>query len=274
MHRFAKLESHHHSNYPMAYTSMARASMKSVHNQLKRFNSNSEKKILDYINMKTYKKKPNTKKQKKKGIIKKRIPRLIQSKTKLIRVRATDHISMTCASGAIDGNVINVMSVNDPFVTDSNVQPLGYDQWATMYNKATVVGCKVSVSIYNSGTTALVYGMAVMPQSKGSTTLPGYEYYKEYPSNKARILSPDVDHGYMTITTAPKKHLHAKNILQNDDYAQDLDGTSTSPTETYFIHYYIQPISKSGAATADAIVDVDYIVALHDPIIPGRSAHV
>lgn len=216
---------------------------------------------------KTYRKKS----RKNRKIIKKRIPRAIAPATKLIKCKMSDYLAFTCTSGAIDVKTVNGTNIVDPYGTSSAQQPLGYDQWKTLYRTAYVLGCKVKLTVWNNDTTACVFGVTVMDKNQGTTALTNYEYYREVPKTRSRLLSPDVDHGYIVNQTSTKKALNVRNITDNDTLRTNLQ-SDTAPSETYYIHAWCQPINQAATmSSVPCVLDVEYLVLLTNPIIPARS---
>lgn len=232
---------------------------------------NSENKNLGLNKMRKNLRKTNKRKFKKRGIVKRGIPRTLQPANKLIRVKMTDYQYFNCTAGAIAIKTFSGTNIVDPLDTASVQQPLGYDQWKAMYRTAYVVGMKVRCTLWNNQTTALMYGITMCDKNQGTTALTNYEYYKEVPKTVSRLLSPDVDHGVLTNAISTKKALHVKDIKDNDGIRVNLQSDS-APSEQYYAHVWVQPVDQTTALSqVQAVLDVEYIVLLTNPIIPSRS---
>lgn len=219
-------------------------------------------------NQSSYKKKQ----KKKRGVIRKRIPRTLQDRTKLIRVRASQYVPISMTSGAISGVSIQANSCDDPFTTGGTGQPLGYDQWKSLYRSAYVVGSKVDVTVHNADSQSVVFGITPMPLSQGTSFLSNYEHYREMDGTRSRLLSPDVDHARLISQVSTKKHLHRRNIVDENDLKLDLVNES-QPVDTFYWHFWIQPTNQIVTVNStECILDVEYYVLLTDPIVPSRSS--
>lgn len=209
--------------------------------------------------------------RKRKGIVKKYIPRAITSQNKFIKCKVSDYQTLTCTSGALASTMVDCASIVDPFGGFGSGQPLGYDQWGSLYHTAFVVGTKIKVSLWNNQSTALAYGINIMSKDQGYTALTDYEHYRELPKCISRILSPDVDHGYLVNKVSTKKHLGLKDIKDNDTLRNNIaDGVT--PSEHFYAHIWAQPLDKTTTLTAvQAIIDVEYIILLTNPVVPARS---
>lgn len=227
------------------------------------------KNLVNNKNMKV--KKQYKKRQKKRKIIKKGIPRTIAPASKLIRCKASNYIAYTCTSGALDMKEVNAVNIVDPFASGSTQQPLGYDQWKSLYRTAYVLGCKVKLTVWNNDTTALIFGITVTDKDQGTTALTNYEYYREVPRTKSRLLSPDVDHGVITNQSSTKRVLKIKDLVDDDSLRTDLSN-EIAPSQAYYIHTWVQPLNQAATlSSVPAVIDVEYIVLLTNPVIPARS---
>lgn len=220
-----------------------------------------------YVQTKTKKKKRNGVK----GIIKRPIPRTLQPRTKLIRVKMTDYQYFNCTTGALATKAVSGTDIVNPLGASSTQQPLGYDQWKALYQTAYIVGTKVKMTLWNNSTTAVVCGITAMPKASASTALNSYEHYKELPHTHARMLSPDVDYGTVNMKVSTKKHLGIKDISDNDTIRNNLF-SDISPSEEFQLHCWLQPLDQ--ATTLNQVpcyIDIEYLVLLTNPIAPSRS---
>lgn len=212
--------------------------------------------------------------QRRRGIIRRRIPRSLVPHSKL--VRATTVYSGTTSTTAdlvpvVAANV-RCQNINDPTGTSSNQQPLGYDQWAAFYNRAKVVTCKVTFTVHNASSKAIVYGIQYVPEN-GDSALSPWQYKAESPGNINRLLSPDVDHGTISMIRRTKKDMNIKDLKDCDDVAIALDGTSTGPNRNTYLSCWVANHSTSTAGAFDYTVKIDYIILLDQYKIPARSTY-
>lgn len=217
-----------------------------------------------------YRKLNKRKRKKKRGVIKKRLPRAIQPRSKLIRLKTSQFHQFTGTTGALSRLAVQGNSCDDPYTTGSDQQPLGYDQWKALYKSAYVIGSKVSVTFHNESTVSAMVGISPTQIPQGTTPLASYEYYKELPGTTSRLLSPDVDHCYIQSKRSTKKFLHLKNMTDEEDYKMDLI-TETPPDRLYYYHIWTQATDQATTVNVEAVIDVEYIILLRDPIIPSRS---
>lgn len=234
----------------------------------------------DKMGTKIYMTQKKKKKTKQRGIVKRFIPATIAPKRKLVRVKASQYGTIECPAGAIGKTPVNMFNICDPFSASSNQQPLGYDQWQTLYNSAVVLGVKLVARIHNRSTVAVITGITACNEGQGTTTLTDYEHYQEIKGTKSRLLSPDVDHTTMFMKVNTKKHVGVRKIMDEDEWhCLDL-ANETAPVRTAYFHLWAQPMDQATALTnastnsVQVNYTVEYIILLHDQIIPStRPTH-
>ena len=202
------------------------------------------------------------------------IPRTLQPRTKLIKIRSVDYQNHTHASGAIAVAKIQHNSIDDPFTSLGTGQPLGYDQYKALYKKAIVLASRCFAEVHNNTSTAIMVGITAVPYNQGTTALTTYEHYMEAPNTKHRLLSPDVDRANMSMQMSTKKLLQIKNYKDNKTELEIDLNAETPPTNLSYWHLWSQPQDQITETTGTALqltITMEYIVLLTDPIIPARS---
>lgn len=205
------------------------------------------------------------------GIIRRRLPRTLWSREKVIHTKMVDSYSSAGgASGAIEMRQISAMNVNDPFGGSSTQQFLGFDQWKTLYKKACVLGIKITARLHNKGSVGAMFGISAHPENQANTALDNFEHYMEIGPTKARLLSPDVDHGILTFTINTRRHLHLKSLRDEDAFHCNIS-TDVEPSRTFYLAVWHQPVDQATQCAYEVVLTYDYIIRLFDPIIPARS---
>lgn len=203
------------------------------------------------------------------GRLKRRIPRALTSRTKLVTVKAVNYANLA-GTGTLVSTNTQLNSVDDVFGTTDTGQPLGYDQWKALYKRAIVIGSKIVVKFHNRGTSAAMVGVWPSPLNQSTTALTNYEYYMETAGCKARLLSPEMDHTVVYHKVSTKRHLQVKDLRDNQRLSIDLVN-ETAPTDICWWHVFAQVVDQSAAYAVDAVITMSYVVLLVDPIIPARS---
>lgn len=207
--------------------------------------------------------------RRRRGLRRKPIPRALTTNTKLIRCKAVSYQNYTPA-GTLTRVPVQLNSIDDPFVSNGNEQPLGYDQWKALYKYAYVVGSKVTVKAHNNGTVAAMIGITPCKIDQGTTALTSFDHYMELPGTKSRVLSQETDHCTFAHQVSVKKFLSIKDIRDNDDYRVVL-AAETPPSTIAYWHVWSQAMDATGTIDIDVVLTAEYLVLLTDPIIPSRS---
>lgn len=213
-----------------------------------------------------YRRKP--KRKARRYIKRRRVPRMLVPQSKVFRMRTTDYQTLG-ATGAINILKIAANSIADPFIASGAQRPLYYNELKTLYRTAIVLGAKVKVKCHNSGTPAIIFGVTKMPYDY-SATIDSWEYAEEVGKTKSRILSNDVDHGYLQIGMGIKNHFRVSNITDGSEYSADIENNG-EPSKRAEIFVWAQAMDQTSVWTCDCHVTIDYIVLARDPYIPVRS---
>jgi len=203
------------------------------------------------------------------GRLRPRVPRPLTARSKVISCLASKYVNLS-GTGTLIPLYLQLNSCDDPFTGGGTGQPLGYDQWKSLYKRAIVLGSKVDVRFHNRGTVAVMCGTYPVPLNQGASALSSYEYYAEVPGAKMRLLSPEMDHIRMFQSRGTKKHLQVTNVKDNAELSIDLVN-ETAPTKLAYWNVFAQAVDQTSAYAVDAVVTIRYIVLLLDPIIPARS---
>lgn len=199
-----------------------------------------------------------------------RVPRSVVPYARLVKLRATEHLTLTGTTGAIATHNIYWNSLQDPFVSDSTNQPLYYDQIKTMYRTAIVLGAKITVQFHNnSSTVPLVAGLYCVPWDN-SQSLTNYEYYREASwTGRQRILTSDIDIVTLTQKISGKKFFH-QSMKNESDFRADIENDG-DPSKLGAAAYFIQALDQAATATCFVVVTLEQVVKLQDPYTPSRS---
>lgn len=165
----------------------------------------------------------------------------------------------------------------DPNISGVGHQPYLFDEMNALYNKYTVLGCKVTV-VLRPGSTSNTYAMNVFGETSQLTSIQyPFSLGLEKPGVKRLMFNASSSNVYvpqkvMTFYWSAKKEFRAKDrteLLSNNDY----EGTSSTNPNTQAYLYLTYQAQQNQQTTAKLACDVliDYIVVWHDPKQPGQS---
>lgn len=200
-----------------------------------------------------------------------RIPRRIPTMwepARTVKMKAVYTTTNAGTSGSLVTYQVSGINVLDPFLGVSAQQCLGSDQWASLYTKCKVLGTDVKFIVHNKGTTAVIVGIAPIPESN-ATPVTTWDQYSEFPGCVKKMLSPDDDTCNLWKRMNTRRWMKIRNLKDETDVACTFP--TTGPTRDYDINCFIQSMDKSTTNAVELLIEVTYTVYLYDRIIPSRS---
>lgn len=164
--------------------------------------------------------------------------------------------------GSIDVYTFRGNSVQDPDYTGGGHQPNSFDQYATIYNKYKVMGCKLTIDATNNTDTV---GTVVGIQASNSPSF-GYTGYPEPIEQqrcKSTILTGKEGQGNrirLSKYYSSKAILGKKNI-NDEDYGAEV---TTNPTDEWYWHVFSQALNQSSSWQVSIMVQLTYYVKFYD----------
>ncbi len=180
------------------------------------------------------------------------------------RLDYTDQFDIVCTSGALSVYTFNSNGLYDPDQTGTGHQPLGFDQYATQYNRYRVLRMDYLVIFGNPAVSYSSFRCTVA-HVNGSTV----------PSNPAIFEVPYSTQGAVSTYGAPLKlrgsfdltklNSDPKKYRVDDRYSALVTG---NPAEVMYCHLGIMP---NATATLRVHVKFVYHVEFYDIETPGSS---
>lgn len=215
--------------------------------------------------------------RRKRGYLRRRrVPRTLAPPRQLVKLKLTQGVALNPgAAGAIATTNFIINDIADPEGASGVQQPLGYDQWSTLYQRFCVIGAKAYLIMHNEDTSyAQVYGMHATTEANALTS---YEHYRELPNTRMKLLTPDVDHSGVVGKYSIKKLTGVKKLL----HETDLNGTTSSyagggqasPDRKVYLQLFAQPLQGQDSGVMRGYITIEYLVVFYDPVIPSRSTN-
>ena len=154
-------------------------------------------------------------------------------------------------------------------VVGSGVQPNGFAQMSAMFNKSTVLGCKMTLTVLPSTGqhSRAIYIEKTLVNRFGTPSFVLNEILaRRY--TRYCVISSGPGTGWkprVTQTCSPKKFLGLKDIRDNDEVSALGDSL---PEKEIFFNYAMAPTHSTEMQTIDVIAQVSYVVLYTDPITP------
>lgn len=166
------------------------------------------------------------------------------------------------------GYIFRGNSCFDPDFSGVGKQPLGFDQWANMYNKYRVRASKIVIQLSNTNTTVPA-SVSLYPSEDAS--LPGtIEGALSQPYSKQKISGIASSTPNLTLThyMSSKKMLGVKSIEMADEFAAF---TTADPTNEWFWIIFVANLSTAGVVTFQGLVKITYYVEFFDRVLQDIS---
>lgn len=198
---------------------------------------------------------------------------------KLVKMRYIDQtISLDPGTGIgfTSNHTFRCNGVFDPDFTGIGHQPMSYDQWATIYNKYTVVGAKITVKYQNDGTNKTPGWLGVTlskdpasPATKFSSInnlleskLTGMNIKQVGMIYPSQTSSRGVQGTQVTKSFSAKKFFGVTNVRDSDHLTSLVDTTPASPA---YFHVFGCSIDGNNPGAINLLVQIDYIVLFTEP---------
>lgn len=196
-----------------------------------------------------------------------RFTRAVQPQMVYRTLKSVIQWTFNAGAGAISAVTCTVNSINDPTDAMGAGRPLGYTEYAALYDRYCVVGGYITMEgVSVDASIPLVVGINVQ---RSSTLLTTFEHYKELPHTADAIITPDMDKFklYLPFRVAP--YFGKPKILSQENLCSDF---GSNPVDTLRGHFYVQPVDKtSDPGNVHTVITIVQRVALFKPRIPARS---
>lgn len=182
-----------------------------------------------------------------------RVPKLRNAVTDrmMCKLKYADVKTLTSTTGSVATHQFAINDLFDPDYTGTGHQPLYFDEYAAIYNKYKVFGCKYKIMILSK--TDDVNGMLSINASDDSTTpvSSATEFMEQGNARQAVVSGQEgQNRKYITGYFSIKKLLGVKN-LQDDDFRT---AVSTNPSNRVFMNLCYQSFDSGTSSLNVAIV--------------------
>lgn len=166
-------------------------------------------------------------------------------------------------AGAASQYVFSANGVYDPNITGTGHQPLGFDQLMPLYDHATVIGSKITITAENTDTT---YAQILsLHMQDNTTTVTNQEILIENGSCKYTIINNTAAGGstkILSMKANPNKFLGRSHPLSEDDLQNTI---SSNPLEQCYWVVSAQPNSASDTNLVYFSVLLEYMTVFFEP---------
>lgn len=173
--------------------------------------------------------------------------------------------STTLTSGALTfvEHKFRGASIFDPDFTAGGHQPLGHDEWSTLYGRYRVIASKITVNFANRDTTYPVLGIVVPVEF--SSALGSGQTAMEYHMAKYKMMSAKSDGNSIALVSQP--WISTANFKGDKGAKYDKDLTAAfgaNPVQEFWYSVGVFNPSFAAAINCSITVAIEYKVQLYD----------
>lgn len=189
----------------------------------------------------------------------------------LVKLPYSDNYATNLAAGTGQTRVWNLNSIYDPDRTGIGHQPLGYDQWATFYNRYRVFKVAYNISITNLTSDSAVMG-GIVPTNAAFGAFNDMSVFEQPHMKKFHIGSVASNS-----TKTLKGVIHLPRITGRPLVSYKSDNVyqaqfTASPNEIMCLNLLTYPLNSNAGIVMS--VRLVYFVELYDPKpMPLSSTH-
>lgn len=207
------------------------------------------------------KRKCNKKKRKYKKNYKLTVPNGMP-KTGRTKLRYVENLSLTGTTGAIATSMWRANSAYDPRYASGGHQPMGYDQWTTLFNHYVVVGSKITAKFQNSSDIPTT--MCGIYLSADTTSV--YSNWADFiEADKGNyIQTSDSERSYVATEKFSCRRFF--NLVDpKDGIGRVGAGIGNDPQEGAYFVIWIQAKDAASTSTVNVTILIEYIIDFSEP---------
>lgn len=182
---------------------------------------------------------------------------------RIAKLRYAEQTTITSTSGVLDSIRFRANGIFDPNVDIGGHQPMGFDQWSTLFNHYVVLGSKLTMSIvpFDAGggpcaTGAYLTDGSTVPYTSASE-------FMEAKKGTVKLISPDQRKAtYVVSKFSAKKFYNVKDV--KDNVSRIGSPVSADPSDQAYYVIWVQ--NRDGSTSSySVLVQIDYIVLFSEP---------
>jgi len=202
-----------------------------------------------------------------------RIARSPIARRTIVKMRYCDRLPiLPGTSGIATSYQYRANSAHDPDYTGIGHQPLGYDEWSTFYDRYTVLGSKITVTVVPTGASGSADTcICNLRVSEDTTTTGNMTELTEQGDTRYTIVTDSDNNGKVTLRKkfSPKRFFGVNKVMDNDDLSAPIGANPVK--EAYYTFSIASLSTATSAAVVHCYVTIEYIVAFTSPKPIGQS---
>lgn len=189
---------------------------------------------------------------------------------KLCRLRYCDTIWLDPTATGVDSHYFCSNGLYDTDITGTGHQPLGFDQWMTIYNHYNVLGARIKMTplIQNETASASGYYGIILDDNTTFSYTSGPEII-ESKQGKGAVLLTNMP------ANKPKsawRSFSSKKFFGHSALEDSNKGSSSAnPTEKAYFGTWMSSITSSDPTGVNFMIEIEYIVLFTEPKFLAQS---
>lgn len=183
----------------------------------------------------------------------------------MVKLRYVQEIQADPAAAGVYSYYFNATSLFDPNSSGGGHQPLGFDQWATIYAKYTVVGSKIKATF--APTTAAVtvpaYAGIILDDNATFSYTSGPQIYESKQGKQnTKIIGGNANARKVTCTRSySARKFHGKPPLTNGDIEANVTG---NPNDNVYFGVWTGSINGTDPPAMTILIEIEYIAVFSE----------
>lgn len=185
-------------------------------------------------------------------------------KVRRAHLRYADTIDLTSTVGSMAAYRFRATSLFDPDQSGTGHQPMGFDQWAQLYNHYVVVGAKISIKSLSGQSGSSISSICGCYISD-DTTFPysTSDGFIEAKRGAWRTMTHQRNTVSFYVKFSTKKFFNITDV--KDNVTRVGAAVGANPTEEAYFNVWFQDLDGTTSATGRFQICIDYIADFSEP---------
>lgn len=184
--------------------------------------------------------------------------------SQIVTLRYVDKLQKDVSAGGYSTQTYSANGINDPDVTNTGHQPIGFDEYMKFYNNYRVLGSKITFrQIFTSSTTNATPALVHIDgnQSNVATAFDSPQTFLENFGGIATFMSGNYDSAHFIPNTISRTFSAKKAFGPTWRSTSAFWGSDGyNPGTQYYYHIYFWSVDGNDPTGVNYLVQVDYIV--------------
>ena len=180
------------------------------------------------------------------------------------RLKYAETVALSLTGGTVTDYQMRLNSLYDPNQTGTGHQPMGFDQYATFYNRYRVFGTSYRITVLPTGTNT--GHICIVPNNSNTGLTTSIDDCREQPRSKIKSLALDVETVLAGKISLPSLGGVTTVQYRSDDRYQSV--VSDNPVEHYGLHIGLLSFAN---ITVNVRIEMIYHCEFFDPKTIAQS---